>query len=357
MSSSVQARPTAQEFLAEVNALLQPAGISPIQAPHTGTNLKNEKELARWCEQHWQWAAQWLYDRDTLPSQIEKQWGKNKLARDVRDIVGKYRDDLDAGLDAVLALLDPSGFGSQRPTFQIDKQSVDFGNLAAGATSQISIKLTNGGRRFTRVQMPPLPGWLLSDNASLSIPPGQSRTVMLTADMSRTQVGGIMHAQATFGNGSMTASIQIQALVSRWRTLLASNRDQIVWIIMAGVVLTLAVVGFILGGNAETAQALMPLVTIICSTSVAAVGAFFGSRLSPAPDKVMGIVLGIWIGLGVGAAIAALINSRVESRIAYEIFSFDVAFAYGIIGGILGGFLTRVTYHPLLRYINKLAGV
>jgi serine/threonine protein kinase len=224
MSASVQARPTARAFLCEIEALLHPQ--RNIQAPD-GTILKDEQELARWCEQHWQQAAPWLYDRDTLPVQVEQQWGKNKLAQDLRAIKQQHRDNQDAGVDAAIALLDPSGFGAERPTFQVDKQAIDFGHLPVGATGNTRVKLVNTGRRYTHVNVQQLPGWLSVDHALLSLRPGQSHTITFTADMAQSSVGGAMQATSAFTNGSMTRSIPVHATVSRWRTVLTNNNKGI----------------------------------------------------------------------------------------------------------------------------------
>jgi serine/threonine protein kinase len=246
MSSEVSRRPTAQEFLAQLDSILQPTPI--LEAPD-GTKIKNEQELARWSEQHWQQAVQWLYDRDKLPSQIERLWGKNKLAKDLRGIVQQYTDNQDAGLDAALALLDPVGFGVARPTFRVDKQVVDFGSLAVGVTSDTMMTFYNSGRRYTKIHVTTLPVWLSVDTPVLSLPPGQSRTVKLTVNTGNSRIGGALHTVLTFNNGNTNTSVKVQAAVSRWRTLLLSNCKELASIITAIIVLSLIIMGYMLAYN------------------------------------------------------------------------------------------------------------
>jgi hypothetical protein len=246
MSSEVSRRPTAQEFLAQLDSILQPTPI--LEAPD-GTKIKNEQELARWSEQHWQQAVQWLYDRDKLPSQIERLWGKNKLAKDLRDIVQQYTDNWDAGLDAALAVLDPAGFGVARPAFQVDKQVVDFGSLAVGVTSDTMMTFYNSGRRYTKIHVTTLPVWLSVDTPVLSLPPGQSRTVKLTVNTGNSRIGGALHTVLTFNNGNTNTSVKVQAFVSRWRTLLLSNCKELASIITAIIVLSLIIMGYMLAYN------------------------------------------------------------------------------------------------------------
>ena len=246
MSSEVSRRPTAQEFLDRLDSILQPTPI--LEAPD-GTKIKNEQELARWSEQHWQQAVQWLYDRDKLPSQIERLWGKNKLARDLRDIVQQYTDNRDAGLDAALALLDPVGFGVARPAFQVDKQVVDFGALAVGVTSDTIITFYNSGRRFTKIHVTTPPVWLSVDTPVLSLPPGQSCSVKMTVNTGNSRIGGVLHTVLTFNNGNTNTAVKVQASVSRWRTLLLSNCKELASIVTAIVILSLSIVGFILADS------------------------------------------------------------------------------------------------------------
>jgi len=246
MSSEVSRRPTAQEFLAQLDSILQPTPI--LEAPD-GTKIKNEQELARWSEQHWQQAVQWLYDRDKLPSQIERLWGKNKLAKDLRDIVQQYTDNWDAGLDAALAVLDPAGFGVARPAFQVDKQVVDFGSLAVGVTSDTMMTFYNSGRRYTKIHVTTLPVWLSVDTPVLSLPPGQSCSVKMTVNTGNSRIGGVLHTVLTFNNGNTNTSVKVQAFVSRWRTLLLSNCKELASIITAIIVLSLIIMGYMLAYN------------------------------------------------------------------------------------------------------------
>ncbi len=220
MSFSVQARPTASELLRELEQLLQPQ--HTIQAPD-GMEIRDEQELVNWCEQHWSQAVRWLYDRDVFPSQIEQRWGKNKLAHDLRAIKQQQQNNQDAGLDTALALLDPTGFGAQQPTFQIDRSMLDFGDLAVGAKRSDTVTVINTGRRYMCVTLHPHHEWLSADPGLVALSPGQSGTVTLTADMSKAQVGGRLRTDMQFDNTGMTDTMLVQATVSPWRTALIGH--------------------------------------------------------------------------------------------------------------------------------------
>lgn len=220
MSFSVQARPTASELLRELEQLLQPQ--HTIQAPD-GMEIRDEQELVNWCEQHWSQAVRWLYDRDVFPSQIEQRWGKNKLAHDLRAIKQQQQNNQDAGLDTALALLDPTGFGAQQPTFQIDRSMLDFGDLAVGAKRSDTVTVINTGRRYMCVTLHPHHEWLSADPGLVALSPGQSGTVTLTADMSKAQVGGRLRTDMQLDSTGMTGTMLVQATVSPWLTALIGH--------------------------------------------------------------------------------------------------------------------------------------
>jgi serine/threonine protein kinase len=357
MSTSVQTRPTARAFLQAIDALLQPQ--RNIQAPD-GTILKDEQEMARWCEQHWQQAADWIYDRDTLPIQIEQQWGKNKLAQDLRAIKQQHRDNQDAGVDAAIALLDQSGFGAERPTFQVDKQAIDFGHLPVGATGNTRVKLVNTGRRYTHVNVQQLPGWLSIDHALLSLRPGQSHTITFTADMAQSSVGGAMQATSAFTNGSMTRSIPVHATVSRWRTVLKNALAILAPIVGVTVVVSMIVIGVILAGNAETEIAeyhiqedkVAPMANEIGAGIVGLIGAIAcligSSSERKAHERLtIAVVGGIasWVVVGLGFGVSYIFGWLITifARSSYIVGNISV---FRICGGAIG--LTIGLFIPLV---------
>jgi WD40 repeat protein/tRNA A-37 threonylcarbamoyl transferase component Bud32 len=218
MAFDMSERPTAQEFLSELESLLAPVGARlDIQAPD-GTKLGTEQDLAVWCEQHWQQAAVWLYDHDTLPGQIERIWGQNRLAYDIRETIQHHIRDQDAGLDAVLDLLDPHGFGTEKPRLSADYSKLTFGSLATDERSERTLTLTNTGRRYVRAYFR-MPRWLTTSMPMITLLPGQHITVTLTATARRVPRGGKVRDIVLIDDGRhLLRRIHIQVKVTRWRT-------------------------------------------------------------------------------------------------------------------------------------------
>jgi hypothetical protein len=99
MAFDMSTRPNAQEFLDAVNTILAPAAARlAIQTPD-GASVGTEQELVTWCEHHWHQAVLWLYDKDSLIEQVERIWGQNQLATELRKSVQAHFRDQDAGLD------------------------------------------------------------------------------------------------------------------------------------------------------------------------------------------------------------------------------------------------------------------
>ena len=218
LHTDVRQRPAALALRQQLETLLVPTSTRAIQAPD-GTNVTSEHELAAWCEQQWVQAAVWLYDNDKLPQQIERFWGKNKLANDLRWIVQVNAKDRDAGLDELIAQLDPHGFGMAQPQVSADRPLIDFGSLAADARGDRPLMLVNMGRRYVRAQLH-LPGWITAKDSVIRLLPGQPTTLTLTADMQRVSGGGKLRGQVLVRNGStVLARVEAQVEVSRWRTL------------------------------------------------------------------------------------------------------------------------------------------
>jgi serine/threonine protein kinase len=218
LHQDVAQRPVAALLRQQLEALLLPHRVHAIETP-LGTAVANEQELVRWCEQHWDAAKEWLYDRHKLTDQIERFWGKNKLARDIRKLVQAHGRDRDAGLDAVLAALDPHGFGLAAPQLTAHPTRVDFGRLASDDRVEQPCKLTNTGRRLVAAQID-TPRWITPSQPSIELAPGASMVLTLHADMHEAGAGGKLRGQVQIRAGT-TAVIQVgvEAEVSRWRSL------------------------------------------------------------------------------------------------------------------------------------------
>lgn len=218
MTFDMSTRPTAQEFLDALDTILAPVAARPaIQTPD-GTDVSNEQELMTWCEQHWTQAALWLYDKDSLPGQIERIWGQNRLASELRAVVQANTRDQDAGLDATLALLDPDGFGQEKPRLKSDKASLDYGWMSADGQHERVLILTNVGRRYIRATLR-LPNWLTTNTPVVALLPGQRLTTTLMVNMRRIKKGGrVRDVVLIHDEGGILRRIRVQVRLSSIRT-------------------------------------------------------------------------------------------------------------------------------------------
>lgn len=210
-------RPTAAQLLGALDTILNPKARADLQSPD-GAALADEPALAQWAEEHWDAAALWLYG--SLADQVTRLWGKNRLAADIRDITERNATDQHAGLDELLALLDPEGFGATPPQLIADRQSIDFGQLGPEDRRELVLHLTNNGRRYVRVEIL-VPRWVLSSSLTVSLPPGRQQRIRITADMRRTNDAGRLRDTLIMRDRSGTAfQIELEARLSRWGAVL-----------------------------------------------------------------------------------------------------------------------------------------
>ena len=217
----VNKRPPAAELRQRLENLLAPTGMRAIQTPD-GTDVTSEQDLVAWCELHWSEAITWLYDRDKFAEQIERLWGKNKLANDIRKTVQRHAfgGDHAAGLDAVLALIDPQEFGKAKVRLSADFPAIDFGTLTAYTRSNRQITLANTGRRYLQARLH-YPKWMYTSSDTLMLLPGQSIILTLTADMRRVALGGSLTGNLLAVDGmNVLLDMPVEAHVSRWKTFL-----------------------------------------------------------------------------------------------------------------------------------------
>lgn len=214
----VRQRASALMLRRQLEALLAPSRVTPIQAPD-GEMLTNEQELAIWLEQHWADGATWLYDNDKLSEQVARFWAKNKLAADLRKLVRSNPNDMNVGLDSVLGYLDPHGFGIAPPKLQPDRGAIDFGILPADGQAHEFIDIVNNGRRHLHFRLQ-TPQWITPSQSSFSLRPAHVVSITLTADMQRVGIGGRLRDTIILRDEGLTlARIEVQAAISRWRTL------------------------------------------------------------------------------------------------------------------------------------------
>ena len=216
MHYDVQQRPAAAAFLAALTAMMRPAGaLVPIQAPD-GSNFTTERELVAWAEQHWHVAVDWFCG--DLADQVDRSWGRKRLAQELRAVLKHHRQDVHAALDAGLSLCDPQDFGQARPRLSTDTHVLDFGGLAADQRSERSLNLLNSGRRFIRAQVRP-PGWVVAGSLQVALAPGQQQRLMLAADMRRAPGGGRLQDDLLIEDRSqITFRVKMRASVSGWKS-------------------------------------------------------------------------------------------------------------------------------------------
>lgn len=218
MAHNERYRPSAAELLSEIDTILHAsAGRPAIQTP-TGASITSEAALAEWCEANWDEAIVWLYSQNRLADQLEHMWSQNKLAADLRKLVARYAQDRNAGLDALLALLDPDGFGAEEPRLT-GPRVLDFGALATDGRADQSLSLNNTGRRYVPLHLR-LPAWVIQTSQVFGLLPGQQAAVVLQADMRRATAGGNLRDTITIHDGNRALGrVEVRAAVSRWRTL------------------------------------------------------------------------------------------------------------------------------------------
>jgi serine/threonine protein kinase len=180
-------RPTAAILREQIEAILTPESWRVLHTPDQ-VALTNELELAAWCEQHWEAAADWLYHG--LPDHIQMAWVKLALADKLRRCAQQHPADPNAGLDAAIAQLDPSGFGALGPILTADASEIDLGTFAPGTTVQMShrsLAIRNGGRRYICAAVA-LPKWISTPTPEIALPPGQQTTLDLQANLDKAPI-------------------------------------------------------------------------------------------------------------------------------------------------------------------------
>jgi WD40 repeat protein/predicted Ser/Thr protein kinase len=207
-------RPTAAELLAALEKILAPAARANLQSP-SGEAIVDEHALALWAERNWEAAANWLYTN--LPEQVERMWGRNKLGADMRAIVARHPGDQNAGLDDLLAALDPGGFGAESPRLAGDRRSIDFGGLGLDERRDEWLQISNPGRRYVRLSVES-PRWVVPSLLSLSLLPGRQQRLKLTADMRRVSESGRLKGAVLLKDRAGSGfRVELQAQLSRWR--------------------------------------------------------------------------------------------------------------------------------------------
>jgi serine/threonine protein kinase len=171
-------RPTATMLREQIEAILTPESQRVLYTPDQVV-VTSELELAAWCEQHWDVAADWIYHG--LPDHVQMAWVKLALADKMRRCIQQHPSDPNAGLDAMIALLDPSGFGAITPILAADPSTIDLDTFEVTTVhAQGQLVIRNSGRRYIRAAVA-LPRWLSTPTLDIALIPGQETTLALLA--------------------------------------------------------------------------------------------------------------------------------------------------------------------------------
>ena len=213
LNKYVDERPTATKLREQLEALPGAASARVCITPD-GTVTTDESELVAWCEQHWCAALTWLYPGihistgNTLIEEFERAWGTRDLVHKLRLSADVYATDPHQGLDAVLALLDPQGFGAAQPSLTANHAGVDFGTHDSATASEQTLAFTNTSRRAFAAELL-TPSWARvmspSEPATLTFAPKQSNTIKLLLDDHLNQTG--------FLSGELTVTTEMVTML------------------------------------------------------------------------------------------------------------------------------------------------
>jgi serine/threonine protein kinase len=228
---SITAKPARQKTPEPVaaNPMPRPAPVAAAPAPlptqmraPDGTLLTNRGDIARWCEDNWLRAGDWIYQlpRDDFVNQLENICRGNIRADTVRTLLSEHSDDRHFALDALLALLDPQGYGAELPKVS-GSRSVAFGKLLTQEANTCSIAVKNSGRRYLSLRLEP-PAWVSVDNQTPKLLADEE--IILTFEAHPTLLlKGVrrkIHDKVTiYCTGKVIGKIPVEATVSLWKLL------------------------------------------------------------------------------------------------------------------------------------------
>jgi len=205
-------RATAGQLRRQLERAMGGASMQAIEAPD-GQQIPGMGELAAWGEAHWQGASAWF--AGALPDQIERLWGKIRLAQQLRDLGAQYASDKHALADAALALFGPADFGAAAPELRGEWPVIDFGPLAPGDREDYYLKVWNSGRRYICADIV-LPAWVRCQRPALKLAPGESASVLFQADTSTVPAFNNLRDYISFQQGTqILLTVEVRAQSSR----------------------------------------------------------------------------------------------------------------------------------------------
>jgi tRNA A-37 threonylcarbamoyl transferase component Bud32 len=213
-------RPTAAEFLQEIEGVLQPGRVAPAITTPDGQSVATPAELARWCGEHWLEACDWLDGR--LPDVVETGFLNAQLAKTIRSARIAHRSDRNAALDAVIELLDPAA--SRAVSIQVTPQLIRFGGLIAGGPPVArTITVANSGQRYLPLRLQG-DSWLRvaspdQNAAVVNLLPGMQQQITIYADIEKQRLGGTLSAQLVISSpDGLKESFKAVGTIPRWKT-------------------------------------------------------------------------------------------------------------------------------------------
>jgi len=175
LALQIDRRPTAAVLCRRLESAILPMAAPVLQAPD-GAAIDDLPALIRWCEADWWRTDQWLR-YGGLPDQLERRWGKTRLAEELRDL-RRWSAEVGSAVDQLLALLDPHGFGQTSPQLAVDLPAIDFGAQPGRPGGDVTLTITNSGRRYVRATLE-LPAWLDADRLAIALAPGRQIAITL----------------------------------------------------------------------------------------------------------------------------------------------------------------------------------
>lgn len=262
LDSDPARRPDANDLQRQIELLLVPASARPIQAPD-GSEIDNAAALMTWCERDWWAAANWLYGQ--LPDQIELWWGQTRLAHDLRAIVAQCHHSKSAGLDAMLALIDPHSFGAAPPVASTATTMVNYRRMTRRSRDSQTVIIENVGRRHIHGEIE-LPSWIETEHTHMSLPPGATHALRLTTRGDRLSLLGSVNGRLVVRNGpNKLLEVEVRATISRWWRMIifmhALRRNSLKIVVVVGMLFLLTtccggtqIIGQFIGNGNDVAQ-------------------------------------------------------------------------------------------------------
>lgn len=230
----VRRRPSATILQRELEALVSLADTHGIEAPD-GTTISDVQALASWCETHWSMACSWLYGQ--LPDLIELRWGQTQLAHQLRTVTSQHAVNHDQGLDVVLEMLDPQGFGLAYPQLTTPTSQIDFGLLTpASFTYQNKVTVHNTGRRYVQANLD-MPTWVRTPSKLVGMVPGEHATLVFSP-WYESVIKGNMRDRIVLSQAHMLdVEIEVRAFTSRWRLFLRHHKTKLLVALLVSTLL------------------------------------------------------------------------------------------------------------------------